>query len=631
MDVKEQIKRSVSITDVVSMYVDLKPAGKYLKALCPFHTEKTPSFFVMPDKDTFSCFGCNKFGDIFTFTQEIENLSFPEAMNFLIDKYSIPVERNKSGKHFKKESYEEINTLALKYFKESLYDHAEGRTAREYLSGRDIKEETMTTFALGYALNRWDGLYNYLRKKDCDIGKAVELGLLVRNDSGKIYDRFRGRIIFPIFPESGTKAPIAFGGRTIVDDNAKYLNSPDTPLYKKSNHLYGFNLSKEAVREQKSSILVEGYFDVVSLYQHGVQNVAASLGTALTEQQIYLLKRFSEQIVIFYDSDKAGINAAVRGIEKMFEQNINPRIITMKDAKDPDDLIRERGKNAFDRLIAEAPDGFRFLVNLVSNNYSLNVPEQKNSAVREMMTYVSKFSEAIIRDEFIRMTSDFFRVEERHLKNGARPARNRANTGPSPAAGMSLDITPAERSFLEAVIVTPDLIDDILGLFEQDFFSKKILNGLAARNIIVTLLTKYNKTTRGFDDFSELIKPLTDAEKGQFRTIFDAAKTVVPNRDELENLVISSLNSFQQMHQKRDLRKIDQEIKIAERQNNVARVQELIKEKFRLIQDIRKQKQDEKHDPGESTGNDFNANVENNVDDVNNYGFQNENQIQTSM
>jgi DNA primase len=260
MDAKEQIKRSVSITEVVSLYVDLKPAGKYLKALCPFHTEKTPSFFVMPDKDSFSCYGCNKFGDIFTFIQEIENLNFPEAMNFLIDKFNIPVERDNTAKGFKKDVYAKINQMAMKYFRDNLLDSPEGKKALEYLAKRGISRDTTELFSLGYAQNQWDGLYGYLRKHSGDIGKAIELGLLIKSDNHRIYDRFRGRIIFPIFPESDPHTPIAFGGRTIFDDPGKYLNSPDTPLYKKSKHLYGFHLAKKSIRDTKYAVLVEGYF-----------------------------------------------------------------------------------------------------------------------------------------------------------------------------------------------------------------------------------------------------------------------------------------------------------------------------------------------------------------------------------
>ncbi len=414
MDVSEQIKSRLSIIEVAGLYVDLKPAGKNLKALCPFHTEKTPSFYVMPDKNSFSCYGCHKFGDIFTLVQEMENLNFPGAMNFLIEKFNIPVTRTGRQKNMPTDVYAGVMEIALKYFKDNFNGSPEGKQALNYLRQRNITPETMHTFSLGYAENKWDGLTNHLRRRDCDLEKAVELGLLIRHTTkNSLYDRFRGRIIFPIFSESG--ALIAFGGRTIFDDPSKYLNSPDTPLYKKSNHLYGFNQAKEFIREKKSAVLVEGYFDMVSLYQNGVKNAVASLGTALTEQQIYLLKRFSESIFIYYDSDKAGIEATMRAIEKMFEQNINPRIIAVSDAKDPDELIRQKGLKAFVQFQAQANDGFKFLLAKFAQDYDLKIPERKNQAIERLMTFIEKFNEPIIQDEYIRAAADFFQVDVRFI------------------------------------------------------------------------------------------------------------------------------------------------------------------------------------------------------------------------
>lgn len=575
MDVKEQIKRSVSITDVVSTYVNLKPAGKYLKALCPFHTEKTPSFFVMPEKDSFSCYGCNKFGDIFTFIQEIENLNFSESMNFLVDKFNIPITREKQRPSVKKDVYVKINEIALKYFRSRLLDSAEGKNAMAYLEKRGILRKTVDNFSMGYCDNKWDGLYSHLRQKSCDIQKSIELGLLIKGNSNRIYDRFRGRIIFPILSESGI--PIAFGGRTIYDEPNKYLNSPDTPLYKKSKHLYGFNLAKRAIRDKKQVILVEGYFDVVSLYQGGVENVTASLGTALTEQQIYLLKRFAEKIYLFYDSDKAGVDAAVRGIEKMFEQNINPGIITLADAKDPDDFIREKGLKAFNQLIKQAIDGFRFLIRYLSGQFDLKVPEQKNKAVQAVMRYIHKISEPIIRDEYIRMTADFFKVDEKLLKTINTPNRSKQEPDNN---GKRLSITPAERIFLEAVLAMPEMIGEI-----KELFSREILSVLASGNIIRQLLDHFNSQTNGIDDYRELATQLNDAERGEFRDIFEQAKHLPKNRPQLERQVETSFLKFRDILTKQNTRRIDQQLKIAERENNMELVRQLIQQKTNYVKE----------------------------------------------
>ncbi len=572
MDVKEQIKRSVSITDVVSMYVNLKPAGKNLKALCPFHNEKTASFFVTPEKDSFSCYGCNKFGDIFTFIQEIENLSFVEAMDFLIDKFNIPIVREQKQSVVKKDVYVKINEIALNYFRARLLDSAEGKQALDYLEKRGIQRRTVDIFSMGYAENMWDGLYNHLRKKSIDIRKAIELGLLVKGNNDRIYDRFRGRIIFPIMSESGT--PIAFGGRTIFDEPNKYLNSPDTPLYKKSKHLYGFNLTKQAIRDKKHAILVEGYFDVVSLYQGGVENVAASLGTALTEQQIYLLKRFADKIYLFYDSDKAGIEAAVRGIEKMFEQNINPRIITLENTKDPDDFIRENGLKAFNQLLQNARDGFRFLLDHLSRQYDINIPEQKNRAVQSVLDYVNKIKETIIRNEYIQITADRFKVDEKLLKTtsaGNRPKQE-------PEKGQRLKITPAERIFLESVLAMPKLIGEI-----KELLTPEILSVLASGKIIRQLLDHFNNETNDIDDFKELATELSDAERGEFREIFEHARDLSQDQKQLEKNVETGYLEFIDILAKQNSRRIDRQLRIAVRENNMDLVQQLIQQKSNYV------------------------------------------------
>ncbi|UCH92418.1 MAG: DNA primase [Candidatus Aminicenantes bacterium] len=579
MDAKEQVKRSVTITDVVSLYVDLKPAGKYLKALCPFHTEKTPSFFVMPDKDIFTCYGCNKFGDIFTFVQEIENLSFPEAMNFLIDKFNIPVDRSQRGGQFKKDVYTKINELAMRYFRENLLDSAEGKKAMEYLTGRGISRKTVELFSLGYAQNQWDGLYGFLRNQSGDIEKAIELGLLIKSHNHRIYDRFRGRIIFPIFPEFDPRIPIAFGGRTIFADPSKYLNSPDTPLYKKSKHLYGFHLSKENIREKKSSILVEGYFDVVSLFQQGIENVVASLGTALTENQVQLLTRFSdkERIYIFYDSDKAGIDATVRGIEMMFRQNINPKIIavTDDDVKDPDDFVKKKGVKAFYQLVENAIDGFRFLIRQVSQTFDLGVPERKRDAIRAIMNAVEKISDPIIRTDYIRMTADFFNVDE-HLLTSRKKNNNPGNEVDS--SHKRLGITLAERVFLEDILAVPEFIGSV-----KELFTKELLSVLVSKNIIRLILGHYNEETREIEAFSSAAEELTDAEKREFRHAFERSKSIKKNQTQVEKEIESCILKFQDIFNKRETRRIDQEIKMAIRANNIEEAQQLIRKKTKYI------------------------------------------------
>jgi DNA primase len=355
------------------------------------------------------------------------------------------------------------------------------------------------------------------------------------------------------------------------------LNSPDTPLYKKSKHLYGFHLAKKSIRETKYAVLVEGYFDVVSLYQYGIKNVVASLGTALTENQIYLLKRFSEKVYIFYDSDKAGIDATLRGIEKMFEQNMNPGIIVLDntDAKDPDDFIKQHGVKAFHQLVESATDGFKFLIRYMTRMYDMKIPERKNDAIRGIMNVVERISEPIIRNEYIRMVADFFGIDESLLKS--RKIGSAAGNGVQ-VSRKRLGITLAERVFLENILAAPELISEV-----RELLTNELLSALASRNIIRLLLGHYNEEKKEIQDFNEISRELSDAEREEFRDLFEHAVAVKKDRDQVEMEIESCMLEFQDISNKREVRRIDQEIKIAARENNIEMVQQLIQKKTKYI------------------------------------------------
>lgn len=562
MEIKDQIKRIVSITDVISMYgLDIKPAGKYYKALCPFHTEKTPSFFIKPESDTFACYGCNKFGDIFTFVQNMENIGFIDAMNLLVDKFNIPVERKKGFSYSKEKHYLQINESVLRYFSSNLFDSPEGRKALEYLGSRKISRSTIETFQLGFAEDSWSGLYKFLKKNSYDIGKAIELGLLIKNDKGDIYDRFRGRIIFPIFSESGSL--IAFGGRTVINDKMKYLNSPETPLYNKGKNLYGFNITKQFIREEKSSILVEGYFDVISLYQHGVKNVVASLGTALTQSQIHLLRRLSENIYIGYDNDEAGINATVRGIERMFEQNVNPWIISLSGEKDPDDFIIKNGKDLFLDILKESKDGFKFLLTFFAKKYNINIPEKKRDAVREITIFLNRFEDQIVRNGYTTIASDFFNVPEKEFKHDAGVKNEKE------FAEKGLELFASEKIFLHTIIKNPAFIEVVEPLFEDKLYS--VLN---SGNIIKEIFK--NNSAEHAINYNSLYNNLSPAERLALRTVFDMKDDKDIRIEDIEERLESSIVSFFRILNDTEISEIGKKLKRAERENNIEEVKKLI-------------------------------------------------------
>jgi DNA primase len=543
--------------------VSLRPAGKNFKALCPFHSDKTPSFFVMPDKNSFSCFGCNRFGDIFTMVQEMENLTFVEAMNFLAEKFNIPLEKGRF-KAVKKDEYLQLNEFALEFFKDSLFSGAEGKAALDYLTRRGIKKETIETFSMGYAPNAWDGLAGRLRQKKAPPDKAVELGLLVRNDKGRTYDRFRGRVIFPIFSETG--AILAFGGRTVVDDPAKYLNSPDSPVYKKGNHLFGFHLSKNAMKEEKAGLLVEGYLDMISLYQAGFKQVAASLGTALTEKQIHLLKRFCGQIHLFYDRDAAGEAATIRNIEKLFEQNVNPRIVVIEGAKDPDEFVRAKGAPALREALQHTEDGFNFLLNKAKRDFGVSDPAAKRRGLDMALAAIGKISDPIIRDEYTQRTASFFQVRA-DLMQLEIPSAQKGEGSAAP-----LEISLMEEKVLEALLRVPEVVPEI-----REFFSDELLAMLPGRNIIRQLFACHarHKEFR----FTEIGQQLSPAEKARLNDVFAKKTLASKERAEIEKDIITGINNFQKKLAANKAKLLNQEIAVAEREKNSDKLQQLMKQK----------------------------------------------------
>jgi DNA primase len=586
MDSKDQIKEYISIVDVAALYVSLKPAGKYYKALCPFHSEKTPSFFVYPEKNSFSCYGCNRFGDIFALVQEMENIGFVEAIQFLADKFNIPLEKT-NYKAVKKDDYLIVNEQALNFFKENLLASEEGKVALAYLKNRGLQKNTLEQFSLGYAPNAWDGLSSHFKKKGASQEKALELGLLIKNDKNRIYDRFRGRIIFPIFSETGTI--LAFGGRTIYDDatsaasaanGAKYLNSPDTPIYKKGHHLFGFHLSKNFMKEEKAGILVEGYLDMISLYQAGIRNVAASLGTALTDKQVHLLNRFCAAIYIFYDRDAAGETATIRNIEKMFEQNVNPRIVVIEGAKDPDEYVRSKGSKAMREILAKTEDGFKFLLNKVAREFQFHDPVQKRKGLDMVLQAISKMSDPIIRDDYLQRTAAFFKISTELLKLELLPQKQLEN------ADQPLKINLMEEKILEALLRAPEIIPEI-----KEFFNEELLAILAIRNIITWIFASFERY--GEIRFSEITQRLNVSEKARLNDIFSQKTQVFKERSEIERDIVISIGNFQKKLATNKTRQINQDIAVAEREENTAKVKQLMKQKNELMKTLSRRSKEE--------------------------------------
>ena len=423
----DQIIQTADIVEVVGDFVPLKRKGQNLWAPCPFHNEKSPSFSVNPAKSLYKCFGCGKAGGVVQFVMDIEGSSFPEALKYLARKYAIEIEEEEKTPQQQQEQNERdsqfiVSNWAKDHYHQLLLNSDEGMSiGYAYLKERGIKLSTVQHFELGYSLDSWDELLKsaaaagyeqkYLDKTGLSVRKDDEQG----QDTGRRYDRFRGRVMFPIHNVSGRV--VGFGARTLKRDDkmAKYLNSPESDIYHKSDVLYGLYQARQAIRLQEVCYLVEGYLDVLSLYQGGIKNVVASSGTSLTEGQIRLIKRYSDNVTVLYDGDAAGIKASLRGTDLLLEGGLNVRVVLFPDGDDPDSYIRKVGDQQFaDYIENQSQDFITFKTSLVAREASGD-PVKKAEAIRDVLHSIAKVPDAIKRQVFLQQTSVAFSIDEQVL------------------------------------------------------------------------------------------------------------------------------------------------------------------------------------------------------------------------
>ena len=415
----DDLKRQSDIVRVVQDYVQLKKKGANWMACCPFHKEKTPSFSVSPAKEIFYCFGCHKGGSVFNFVMEMERVSFPDAIRLVAEKSGVPLPKLIDDSRYEARRNEaeeviELNKWALEWWEQLLESSSEARIARDYLIQREITEETRKTFRLGYAPDSWDALSIFLRQKGATQDQIDRSGLVVKKEEGGSYDRFRGRLIFPVMDNQGK--PIAFGGRTLRGEDAKYINSPETAAYVKGRNLFGLNLTRDEIRRGGFVILVEGFLDLIVPYQFGVRNVVASLGTALTPEQVRLLARFARKVVVNYDGDNAGIQAAKKAIEILLAEDLEVKILVLPDNSDPDEFIRKSGTGEYQRLRGEAQPHIQFVIDQAVRDRRLSNPADKEAAIDEVLPYIRAVRSRIQKREYFDIAMDSLRISDPAMK-----------------------------------------------------------------------------------------------------------------------------------------------------------------------------------------------------------------------
>lgn len=479
----DDLKSRADIVRIIQPYAELKKKGANWMACCPFHQEKTPSFSVNPTKGFYKCFGCGKGGSVYNFLMEIEGLNFPEAIQRVAEISGVmlpePIddqqyERSKKKKEEKKKVADQIidlNKIALEFWESELQaKNAKAKAARQYLETRGISEEVQKAFHIGFSPDSWDAVLNLLRETGADDKLIEQSGLVsVNEEKDRVFDRFRGRIMFPVLDVNGN--PVAFGARAMGTDEPKYLNSPETPAYTKGQHLYGLFQSKDEIRKKKFAILVEGYLDLIALYQFGITNVAASLGTAFTPEQSKLLSRFTKKVVINYDGDSAGINAARRAVEHLLPQDFEIKVLVLPEGKDPDDFVRANGTEAYNEARGIAFPYLDFILNSSMNGRSLANARHKADAIEDVLPVLSAIRNPIQKRESFDQAMNYFRVDDVLKRDLWRTVKSGSAAGPDVVRqqvrrATQAKITVAEQILLELLVYDRELQSAIFPTLE---------------------------------------------------------------------------------------------------------------------------------------------------------------------
>lgn len=511
----EEIKERLDIVELVSPYVALKRSGKSYKGLCPFHTEKTPSFYVFPDKGNYHCFGCGANGDIFTFLMKIENLEFPEALRTLAERTGVALVPRQvtAAEDQARERLHQINAAAAQFYHNLLLNSSQAQGARDYLVRRGVNPETIVSWELGYALDQWTVLLDHLTGRGYALDELAAAGLVVEKQGGGHYDRFRHRLIFPIRDQKGNVT--GFGGRALGDEEPKYLNSPQTPIFDKSGSLYGIHQAREAIRRAQQAIIVEGYMDVLIAHQMGINTVVASLGTALTDKQVSILKKLTTNLVLALDADVAGDEATLRGLEVArgaldykaipvptwkglvrfeYKLDANIRILSLPRGKDPDEVILE-SRELWQELVDGAEPVVDFYFRAVVGRHDLSQPKEKAQAVEELVTIIREIGDPVVESHYVQRLAQLVGVEEKVIALAlARAKRVRRPAG----AGEELSslLAPAaqgEEYCLALLLQAPGVLAERPDLSPEDFTDLEnrqifeILRGFAYRGEMTTL------------------------------------------------------------------------------------------------------------------------------------------------
>ena len=560
----DEIKSRCNIVDVVGRVVSLKKAGSSYKGRCPFHNEKTPSFVVSETKQIYTCFGCGATGDVISFVEQYYQLDFMQAIEKLADEYGIVIQKGFRKSENKEEAYT-INREAAKFFFRTF--RQEACPGYRYMKDRGMTPETLNKFGIGYADEKWDSLYQYLTGLGFKQEKLMELGLISLS-KGKYYDKFRSRVMFPIINTSGKI--IGFGGRIIGDGNPKYLNSQESSVFLKKNHLYGLNITRQEIHKEDRAILVEGYMDVISLYQSGVRNVSASLGTALTENQAKLLKRYTENVILSYDADQAGINAALRGLDILHREQCRVKVLHVSDGKDPDEFVKKNGKDAFLRLVDRALPFADYKLSLLRKEFDLDSTEGRVDFLKKAAAVLRDLS-PVEADIYIKKLA-----EETKISEGAIRLETNGNNSEKRASGYRTRrtqtdkpqeaITTLEKNIIKLILQSSSYYPKIVP-YEQSAFTT-----ICGQNIYKEIKELYEENEEL--DVRKLADALEPSDEQALQGIMENVRLAHKEEQIFEDC-IRAIKRKELVHREQEL---IMQLSIADEENNTELVTALTQE-----------------------------------------------------
>lgn len=568
-NIVDEIKSRCNIVDVIGQVVPLKKTGSNHKGACPFHNEKTPSFVVSETKQIFTCFGCGATGDAIEFVEKYYNMEFKEAIEKIAGQYGIEIKSTSPGDGKREELYE-INREAATFFYKAFIKSE--NTGYNYMKKRGIDISTLKKFGVGYADSQWDSLYNHFKDKGVDVKLLIELGL-ISESKGKYFDKYRNRIMFPIINTRGKI--IGFGGRAIGDDSPKYLNSPESKIFMKKNNLYGINLTRQEIDKEDYAILVEGYMDTISLYESGIRNVCASLGTALTENQAKLLKRYTNNIVLSYDADVAGQSASLRGMDILYKENCKVKVLQVSDGKDPDEFIRKRGKEAFLKLVKEALPYADYKLYLLKNKYNINTTEGSIDLLKESAKFLKELTpieaEAYIKKlaKDTKISESAIRFEVNGHNNDLVPQRQTYENEDDNSESQLLPVDMLEKNIIKILLLKSAYINKIQSI--NDAFLSE-----SGKKIFEMIVSIANDTEE--IDIRKLQDSLEERERNILNDIMENIH-LAGKEEIIFNDCIHSINNRIVIRKERDL---IFRLSMADEEENIEKINEITRELMEL-------------------------------------------------